>query len=506
MQPLSTGSGLAARLAAPFRSTAELLQLLVPPLAHLGLLPDFPQLCNDYGAAAAASTNEPFDTKRFLRRQIGLVQKALVERTWPDWEQAVVAQHGPAGVAVFERYYVPPPSGVEGVLSVNAAEIAISAIGVLSSFLAVKTASQLHPRALQLVLDLLAKLSGRFSLEQLYFATIGRSSSRQGGPRGETGPEEADPLEMARWEATLRDILSVPFKAANAAGAASADGPLRISNALRNLPPALDSRFVLSFLLRRHLGKRFANIESVCQTQSPYQSALAYSFASLLWRLAGSSASVPASPTALAQPLSSLGSDPSFVRTLAPVLIPRLLPIEAFPTPSEHLLQRQRHLDLWRRTIGELSEREQERFLREWIRLLLDDAQDSPSKRAPGIESPGQRSAAMAFVLEALFGTLDVDNQPLWEVTTAILLGSTTTTLISLPTSMSVLPRAVGIWAASETAKVALLEATMKVWSSAEEIKLGSESRRLCKWIRSPSTRTVEPLLTSVFEWRSKQT
>lgn len=271
VQATSTGSGLAARLAAPFRSTDELMQLLVPPLAHLGLLPDHPRLCDDYGATTA-----PFDSQRFLRRQIGLVQKVLIERTWPDWEQAVVAQLGPASVAVFERYFVPPPSGAVGDLSVNAAEVAISAIGVLSSFLAVKTASQLHPRALQLVLDLLAQLSSRFSLEQLYFATIGRSSSssssKQGGPRGEAGPEEeeADPLEMARWEATLRDILAVPFKAANAAGAVSADEPLRVSNALRNLPPALDSRFVLCLpfmhpLLQGSLTLR----ESVSTPQKP---------------------------------------------------------------------------------------------------------------------------------------------------------------------------------------------------------------------------------------------
>lgn len=144
--------------------------------------------------------------------------------------------------------------------------------------------------------------------------------------------------------------------------------------------------------------------------------------------------------------------------------------------------------------------------MRDWIRVLLvEDVQDSTAgRRSSGIESSGKASAAMAFVLETLFGTLDVDNQPLWEITIAVLLASSTaTTLTSLPTSMSVLPRAVGMWAAPERAKVALLEATRKVWSSAEEIKLGSESRRLCEYSHHLHLGLLRPLLTSFPERRS---
>jgi hypothetical protein len=54
---------------------------------------------------------------------------------------------------------------------------------------------------------------------------------------------------------------------------------------------------------------------------------------------------------------------------------------------------------------------------------------------------------------------------------------------------------------------VALLEATRKVWSSAEEIKLGSESRRLCEYshhlLETASRKSGERERAMMAEWRT---
>ncbi|GAA5992706.1 hypothetical protein JCM10908_006891 [Rhodotorula pacifica] len=459
---ISTGTGLAARLAAPLHSTAQLLQLLVPPLAHLALLPDHPHLCAQF-ASSQDDDEPPLDSKRFLRRQVGLVQKVLVEKVWPDWEHAVEAEYGPAGRAVLERYFVPPSTSSTGDDHAEAAaEVAISAYGVLSSMLSAKAASHLQPRALELVLDLLAKLSSQFSIEQLYFATVGRPRSpsssslrKNSAPldKHATEPEddadaEADPIETARWDATLRDMLAIPMKAANAAGAVTPEGSARVSTALRNLPSALDA--------------------------SNYRSALARSYASLLWRIASSSfrSATPSSPPALSQPLSALLSDPFFVPTLAPLLIPRFLPPAAFPAPSEQLLHRRRHVDLWREVVDELSLRERERFLREWVRVLSADLLSGAEKDTSLATGPAAR--AMAFVLDSLFGPLEPSNTSTWKAAQTVLLDRNAR--INSP----IVPRAVIAWVAqTETSKIALMQAVMAVWSAPEEIKLGSEGRRL---------------------------
>ncbi|GAA5874898.1 hypothetical protein JCM3774_006563 [Rhodotorula dairenensis] len=503
--PSQAATSLAARLREPFASTDDLLRVLVPPLAQLALVHDHPQLVQDYAHAAPAPAPAlALDRDRFLRRQIGLVQSAILERVWPDWHRALSSAQA---AVVCERYFVPPPDAPAPAPADKAAaaeaadEIALSAYRVLSSYLSPSSRRRLPPHALSFVLDLVAKLSDRFSVEHLYYATIRRRRPGAGSSLADDADPDADadadPVQVQRWEFTLKDMLAIPDRAANAAAVASAsassDGSSSraVKAVLSDLPPALDP--------------------------NAYRPALARSYGSLLWRISAASDS-PSSPSscslsseshldALAQPLLALirSSDPSLlVSTLAQTLIPRFCgdPLQTFPTPSDQLVRARRHNELWQTVVAShLSDRERERFLTEWIRYFvgrgsgsngLTEATATATARA---RSRGQAARAIAFVLESIFGPLspgsgsgsgtddsqnpDGGSAPIWRTALPVLLSSQTATITTLTTGTGPLPRAVAVWAGTEPARVALLDATSRVWADADEIQLGSESRRL---------------------------
>lgn len=242
MQQELAPSTPAARLSAPFRSTDDLLAVLVPPLARLHLLDDHPDLVSSYASPAAPDRDRDRDrdAARFLRRQLGLVQKLILERVWPDWHRALALPQ------LWDRYFVPPPPqtalapAAAAVAAAAADEIALSAYGVLTSYLASSASSgrqRRPPDALQFALDLLAKLSDRFSIEHLYYATLARGTSA-----GDQA--DPDPLAVARWDATVNDMLAIPDRAANAAAAVSSSvHSSDARTAVRNLPRALDPRY-----------------------------------------------------------------------------------------------------------------------------------------------------------------------------------------------------------------------------------------------------------------------
>lgn len=156
--------------------------------------------------------------------------------------------------------------------------------------------------------------------------------------------------------------------------------------------------------------------------------------------------------------------------TIAIDLVPRCLPLEAFPAPSDVLLRRQRHMDIWRGVIDELAQQKRDRFLRDWMRILEQKASgaDCPA-------TPTQVARGGAHSLESLFGPLASTNSPSQDALVRVILD------FPSPAPRSVLPSTVAAWANTPNAKVALLTAVMRAWGSSDDIKRGTDGRRLCK-------------------------
>ncbi|GAA5900638.1 hypothetical protein JCM6882_000928 [Rhodosporidiobolus microsporus] len=441
-QTLQGGSSLAARLAEPLASTSQLLDLLVPPLHALSLLPDQPSLVQRH-----ASSSAPIEPARFVKRQLGFVQKVLIERVWPDWEAALEAEEGKAALAVFERWFVPPPCPAPAFSSTSldfGAEVALSAYSVLSSILSSKSTVDLRPRSLEIASQLLVSLSRSFSVQEMYLATVGRPTTPASNAVSDEDDSDdeggADPASLARWEEAMRNVVSIPTRVANAWGAMQEKQKLPNARPGVGVPPELDLE--------------------------PYFATLTASYLSLLWHLA-SSPTLTTSPSALSSPLPSLLSAPSFLATALPILATRFLPSPSFPTPADELLQRHRHIDLWRSVTAELSERDLSRFVR-LVLVGLDKELSGSSAPRP------QLARGAAFVLDSLFGALSPSNEALWKVAVGVLLERGTSW------SGRVVPLAEVLWVGEEeTAKVAVMEAVMKTWGAKEELKSASDSRRL---------------------------
>ncbi|BGP38955.1 telomere binding protein [Rhodotorula kratochvilovae] len=249
----TAGLSLATRLSEPLTSTSQILDLLVPPLHALGTLPDVPDLVQRH-----ARVDEALDARKFARRQLGLVQKILVERVWPDWETALEAEEGAPGLLLLERFFVPPTSSFASTstsTTSSGAEIALSAYAVLTSLLSSKSASTLPPRSIEVATDLLVKLSKRFNIEELYPATIGSNPS---GSAAEEDEDHSDPAALSRFEQGLKHLVGVPVRAANAWGTMREKHKGRVRS---ELPPELDVE--------------------------PFSTTLAASYVSLLWNLSG---------------------------------------------------------------------------------------------------------------------------------------------------------------------------------------------------------------------------
>ena len=214
---------LATALAEPLSSVDQLLSLIVPPLARLGLLHDQSALLSRFPPPAAEGSD---DTSKFLKRQLGLVQKVLVERVWPDWHAAVVAEEGEqVAQIVFERWFVPPSYD-----SLDHQEVSLSAYAVLLSLLSPRNQSPLQRSSLELVTSLLARLASAFSLEQAFAATVGPSTKEQ------------DVQAVDRWDRTVKDLLNLPTKVANAWGSLAEKGAAPLGRVGASIPDELEWR------------------------------------------------------------------------------------------------------------------------------------------------------------------------------------------------------------------------------------------------------------------------
>lgn len=218
---------LATLLAEPLTSTNQLFSLIVPPLARLDLLHDQPELLERFPSPAAEGSD---DAPKFFKRQLGLVQKALVERVWPDWEAAVAAEEGDeAAKVILERWFV--PASFE---DPRHAEVALSAYAVLSSLLSSRATPPLQRRSLELVFSLLARLASAFSLKEAYVAILGQPEEKNGLTNDSQAAE--------RWERVVKDLLSLPTKVANAWGALADRAGVSMGNPSDGIPVELDWR------------------------------------------------------------------------------------------------------------------------------------------------------------------------------------------------------------------------------------------------------------------------
>lgn len=241
LQPLCTMTvephQLATTLSQPLTSTTQLFSLLIPPLVQLNLLSDQPHLTSLIPPSPSTSTTT-FDPPRFLKRQLALVQKVLIEKVWPDWETTLEAEEGTTALLVFERWFVPPPPSKDNDSnSKYAGDVAISSYAILSSLLSIKrtTTSSIQPRSLEIITSLLVKLSQQFNLEQVYLAVHSKPSEKN-----------CNGNEDMTWEATWKDLRNVPTRVANAWGALE-DGKVqgRIGD---GVPLELEPLYVLKLL------------------------------------------------------------------------------------------------------------------------------------------------------------------------------------------------------------------------------------------------------------------
>lgn len=198
---------LSTILSSPHASVDALLSLIVPPLDTLGLLPDRQNLVVKYSSPSTSDVEDASAARQaLLRRQLGMVQLALVEKVWPDWGQTLSSSEEQDLVdIVLERWFIPPRSTDSGVRG----PIIRSSYAVLSSLLSRRKEKELHQTVLDLVTSLLVKLSTEYSLEDVYLSifTVAQPDSREEGKA------------VAHWEGALKDVLAIPVKVANVWGA-----------------------------------------------------------------------------------------------------------------------------------------------------------------------------------------------------------------------------------------------------------------------------------------------
>jgi len=166
----------------------------------------------------------------------------LIEKVWPDWEKAVEAEEGTEGSLIFERWFIPPSTSSSN--SKVTEKVALSSYSVLTSMLSAKSASNLQLRSLEIISSLLVKLNAVFNLSELYVTTLGDALKSKApviqdsdSDEEEEEDERIDPTSSAEWEQSLKDIVGVPVRIANAYGIVAEKRGLRAGT---NLPIELD--------------------------------------------------------------------------------------------------------------------------------------------------------------------------------------------------------------------------------------------------------------------------
>lgn len=229
---LRSTTNLAELLSGSLGSTGQILSLVVPFLHLMHLIDDRPDLIATY------ATQEDQDRVRraaFMKRQLGFVQKVIIEKVWHDWEKEMDKEEMGLSQVVLTRFIVPPTlsdreedSAAETESRQIRTDIALSSYSILLSLLSRRsTSSPLHPSTLQFISKSLEQLSASYGVKEVF---IGIFFSSNGQER-----EKSLVIQLNRWETALKLLTSVPAKVANAFGAMSAT-----MGSLNQIPDALN--------------------------------------------------------------------------------------------------------------------------------------------------------------------------------------------------------------------------------------------------------------------------
>ncbi|KAK4051053.1 telomere binding protein [Microbotryomycetes sp. JL201] len=327
----------------PIKSLEVLLDVLLTPLAALGLLDDRPELARQYTTRAS----DAFSAQRFLKRQVALVQQALVKRTWPEWAAALSADE----LELLKRWFCPPK-------------------GLNDATRAQSQPQPLGRQTIELASTLLVKLAQEFAFDEAYPAIVLPPRAK-----GKQVDLADDTLLSDRWHEFVKTVLSMPAHVANAWGALDKDGGLGSASSIRDMPAELQ---LGTFLTR-----------------------MTKSMVLLAGNMSADGSVVASAPTDLSAVLGGLLTTPEFASTFIDATVPTLMPSATFPTPVDELMMRQRHAKLWQDAIVELPDRQ--------VRRLLRDVLGQFQHKMLATVSDHSREAkckACAVVLERLFGPL----------------------------------------------------------------------------------------------------
>lgn len=269
----TTRPTLAQQLSQPIQSVEHLLQLVLAQLDRLDLiLPSEQQLARRYITTSPADQLNPVpgpsdhsrSNQQWLKRQLGLVQRAIILSIYPDWAEAIQTVGGQDLVELgLGRWFIPSPIITPTSTSPKptiqptayAGQVALSGYAVISALLSkprtlplhpststsAPTSTSLHPRSLDYALELVTQLSRRFSLPEVWNEVYGppdQAGTATAAVQDETSAatdlssdsdddhhDHETGLKNQRWEAALKDLFGLGIRIANGCGVAAIDPP-----------------------------------------------------------------------------------------------------------------------------------------------------------------------------------------------------------------------------------------------------------------------------------------
>ena len=200
------------RLQQPIDSFQILLLLLTAPLDNLGILPPVFRKYN----------TDPLSVHSVdVRKHIPLIQHALLDHIYPTWN-TVLHDHNPDATLLLSQYFCP--------------DTFVNALPVSGSFALISYETLLTGKIGRVSIQLFQKLTQEYPIDRLWTAVFEEKSVMS--------QRDGDILtkQNLTWEDCVRNVVSVPAKVANAAGAIGEN---------MDIPFALENGVYLNGVCRR---------------------------------------------------------------------------------------------------------------------------------------------------------------------------------------------------------------------------------------------------------------